>query len=437
MSYLLSLLLLLTQTNLTQSDLIERSKEVAQTLEARKYEAVAAQFDEAMQKALPTSSLGKTWDVLHKQLGSLKKTGKSRQVKADPYEVVFIECEFERGTLELKLVYDKAEKISGMAMLPAGTYALPKYAQPSETTTRQASIGKGLLNLPGTLMLPKTASAEAPVPVVLLVHGSGPQDRDETIGPNKPFLDLSHGLAARGVAVLRYEKRTRHYASMLALQASSLTVKQETIDDVVFAVNYLKSQPEIDKNRIYIAGHSLGGMLTPRIAAKTPDAAGYISLAGSSRPLEDSFLEQALELITKQPTLSDEEQAEVESLKKKVAMVKSPELKRETPASELPLGIPAAYWLDLRGYKPAEEAKSITKPLLMIHCGRDYQVTQEDWKLWEAALSELPNCTLRVLPKLNHLFMAGEGRSTPKEYLEVGHVDEELIEVIEHWVKAR
>ena len=118
---LLALLLLLPQTNL-----VDRSKEVAGSLDKNEFEAVVAQFDEAMQKALPKDALEKTWNLLHKQIGSLKKTGKSRQVKSDPYEVVFVECEFERGKLELKLVYDKAEKIAGMFMLPAESYAVPK-----------------------------------------------------------------------------------------------------------------------------------------------------------------------------------------------------------------------------------------------------------------------------------------------------------------------
>lgn len=417
-----------------QTNLVDRSQQVAQALENNKYEEVVAQFDDAMLKALPAPSLEKTWGVIHKRLGKLKQTGKSRQVKADPYEVVFVQCEFERGKLELKLVFDKTEKIAGMFMLPVGSYTLPKYAKPDAIVNRAASIGKGILNLPGTLMLPKSAGSQSPVPVVVLVHGSGPQDRDESIGPNKPFLDLAHGLAARGIAVLRYEKRTKQYASLMATQANSLTVKQETIDDVAFAVEYLKSQPEIDKQHIYIAGHSLGGMLLPRIAKRTPDAAGYIGLAGSSRPLEDSLIEQTQEILAKQAKISEKEQAELDALKKQVALVKSPELKPETPASDLPQGIPAVYWLDLRDYKPAEEAQSIAKPMLLIHAGRDDQVTEADWQLWETALKDRPNCTLKVLPKLNHLFMTGEGRSQPQEYMEEGHVDEELIEVISQWI---
>lgn len=417
-----------------QSNLVDRSKEVAKALDKSAYESVFAQFDEAMQKSLPKEKLETTWGMIHKQMGDLKDTGKARQVKADPFEVVFVECQFEQGKLELKLVYDKSEKIAGLFLLPAGSYTVPNYARPDQIVNREASIGKGLLNLPGTLMLPKAASAQQPVPVVVLVHGSGPQDRDETIGPNKPFLDIAHGLAARGIAVLRYEKRTRQYATIMAMQAASLTVKQETIDDVVYAFDYLKKQPEIDPKRIYVAGHSLGGMLLPRIAARTPDAAGYIGLAGSTRPLEDLIWQQTEEILSHQATLGEDEKAELEKLKAQVALVKSPDLTKDTPAADLPLGIPAAYWLDLRNYKPAEESKAITKPILLIQAGRDYQVTDEDWKLWQAALKDQPNVRFQKLDKLNHLFMTGEGRSQPKEYMAEGHVDEELIELLAKWI---
>ena len=420
-----------------QVNLVDRSKAVAEALDGNKFAEVVAQFDEGMQKALPQPALEKTWSLIHKQMGSLKQTGKSRQAAADPYEVVFIECEFERGKLELKLVYDKSEKISGMFMLPAGRYAVPSYARPDEIVNREASIGRGILNLPGTLMLPKTASAEAKVPVVVLVHGSGPQDRDETIGPNKPFLDISHGLAARGIAVLRYEKRTRQYSSVMALQASTLTVKHETIDDVVYALDYLKAQPEVDQQRIYIAGHSLGGMLLPRIAERTPTVAGYIGLAASSRPMEDLILDQTREILSKEAKISEEEQAELDKLTKQVALVKSTDLKRDTSATDLPLGIPAAYWLDLRGYEPAESAKSIEKPLLLIQAGRDYQVTEKDWAIWQAAMKDRANCTLQLLPKLNHLFQPGEGRSQPQEYMQEGHVDDELMETMAKWILKR
>jgi hypothetical protein len=121
--------------------------------------------------------------------------------------VVYVTCEFQRGKLDTKVVFD-GNKITGLFFVLSGTYKPPPYADSSKFEEREISIGKGIWSLPGTLSLPKGVGF---FPAVVLVHGSGPHDRDETIGPNKPFRDLANGLASRGIAVLRYEKRTKQY----------------------------------------------------------------------------------------------------------------------------------------------------------------------------------------------------------------------------------
>ena len=133
---------------------------------------------------------------------------------------------------------------------------------------------------------------------MILVHGSGPHDRDETIGPNKPFRDLAHGLASQGIAVLRYEKRTKEHPVRMAMSVNTITVKEETIDDAVAAFEALKSQEKIDPKRIFVLGHSLGGTLLPRIGKAKDGIAGFISLAGSTRPMEDLVLEQTRYILS-------------------------------------------------------------------------------------------------------------------------------------------
>jgi dienelactone hydrolase len=118
-----------------------------------------------------------------------------------------------------------------------------------------------------------------PFPAIVLVHGSGPNDRDETIGPNKPFRDLALGLASRGIAVLRYDKRTKAYPAKLAA-SKDLTVKEEVIDDALEGVKTARSQPKIDPARVFVLGHSLGGMLIPRVAAGDASLAGVIASPG-------------------------------------------------------------------------------------------------------------------------------------------------------------
>src|SRR5690606_29657538 len=132
---------------------------------------------------------------------------------------------------------------------------------------------------------PGRAGPEAPAPATGRALGSGPHDRDETVGPNKPFLDIARGLAAQGVAVLRYDKRTKARPQDYA--DGSVTIDSETTDDAVFAVAALREAPGIDPARVYVLGHSQGAMMAPRIAARSGHVAGLVLLAAPARPLLD------------------------------------------------------------------------------------------------------------------------------------------------------
>jgi len=137
-----------------------------------------------------------------------------------------------------------------------------------------------------------------------------------------------------------------------------------------------------------------------------------------------------------QGTLTDAQKSEIEALKAKVARVKDPGLNAQTAASDLPLNIPAAYWLDLRGYQPAEMAKGLAMPMLVLQGERDYQVAPDlDFGRWKTALSGKSNAVLKLYPKLNHLFIAGEGQPNPQEYNTAGHVSADVIADIAQWIK--
>lgn len=129
--------------------------------------------------------------------------------------------------------------------------------------------------LPGTLSLPDKSG---PFPVVLLIQGSGRHDRDQTIGPNKPFRDLAWGFAKNGIAVLRYDKRTKVYPNY---KYKNDTLQEWIIDDVLAAISLLNTIPEINKEQIFLLGHSLGGYLIPRIALQAPNLKGFIVMAGA------------------------------------------------------------------------------------------------------------------------------------------------------------
>ena len=391
-------------------------------------------FDATMRGALPEEKLRAVWDGLIAQAGAFKKQGATRTDRIGGYDVVFVACEFERAKLDAKVVFDPDGKIGGLFFVPS---AQPSDDAPASYVSRDAfeesdfTFGSEPWVLPGTLSVPK---GDGPFPAVVLVHGSGPQDRDETIGANKPFRDLASGLASRNIAVLRYEKRTLRYASKLNPLPLPFTVNEETVDDAVAAVESLRTTPRIDPKRIFVLGHSLGGMLVPRIAARSSNAAGFIILAGTTRPLDDVILEQTNYLALLDGQKSTDDQKQIEAVQTEINRIKKlTEADASDPA--LVFGAPASYWLDLRNYDPVDTAKNLERPLLILQGERDYQVTMTDFARWRAALDERPNVTLKTYPGLNHLFEDGKGPSAPAEYTIPGHVAQQIVEDVAAWVK--
>jgi len=238
------------------------------------------------------------------------------------------------------------------------------------------------------------------------------------------FKDLAEGLASRGIVVLRYEKRTLQYRARIAA-IKNYTVQDETVEDAVNAVAVLRKQPEVDGKRIFVLGHALGGYVAPRIAEQDGKLAGMVLMAGSARPLEDLLVEQVTYMgITGQ---------QLENAKLIQAKVKKLEPGDEdSPALG---GLPASYWLDLKGYDPVAAAKKLGIPMLILQGERDFQVTMADFALWKSAVGTSKGVVTESYPALNHLFVAGEGKSLPAEYSKPGHVAPAVIEEIAKFVK--
>lgn len=397
-----------------------------------RFEEATKSFDLIMSQLLPPAAMKQTWVAIESQYGKYQGHDAPIRENVQGSTLVRILCRFERGSLEARISFNSNNKIQGYFLSVVGKYRSPSYVNPESFATEEIEVGKGLLKLPGSLTIPK---GEGRFPGVVLVQGSGPSDRDETIGPNKPFKDLAEGLASHGIAVVRYEKRTKHYPLVAALSLSSLTVHEETVHDAAEAVALLRQQENVDPERIYVIGHSLGGWLLPRIYDAGKPISGLVSLAGSARPLEDLVLEQIEYLAGSDGETSEEDKLQIGKIREQVQLAKSAELSKKTPASKLPLSIPPAYWLDLRGYDAPKLAADIPARWLILQGERDYQVIDKDFKAWQAGLQSHPDVTYKRYAKLNHLFMAGDGPCLPAEYFREANVDEEVIRDIADWIQ--
>lgn len=410
-------------------------REVVEALARGDHREIWGRFDGGMQAAMSAEQLATLWPSLEAQAGKLASIDDTRSAEKDDLVAVTVPVSFDRLKLDVRIIFTKERKITGLFVTPAKLdheYVAPGYADASKFEEREVAVGEGELSLPGTLTLPKDPR---PCPVVILVHGSGPNDRDETIGPNKPFRDLAHGLATRGVGVLRYDKRTLVHGKALAERVgAALTVREETIDDVLAAATLLRSVPEIDARQIFVAGHSLGGMVVPRIAKADASLAGFVILAGSTLPLPATVLRQSRYIAEIDGALSPDEEKALAELERQVARIAT--LGDDDSGATL-LGVGATYWRDLAAHDPAALIAGEKRPILVLQGDRDYQVTLEDFAGWEKALAGKKNAQLKRYPTLNHLFVAGEGKSTPTEYQTPGNVAPEVIEDIVAFVARR
>ena len=301
-----------------------------------------------------------------------------------------------------------------------------KLESASLCTESDASFQSGNLKVPATLCTPKKLPGHEHFPVVVMVHGSGPHDRDETVGPNKVFKDLAEGLAANGIGSLRYDKRT--FFAKDAITPNS-TISDETIDDAVAAMGAAAKLQGVDAKRVYLLGHSLGGMMAPFIAERAPDTRGVILMAAAAMPL-DQTIERQLEAQLKATGAPQTDiDRQVQQLKQQFADVRSGKM----TGTAVVFGATAHYWADLFKHDTPAELKKLNLPFLVLQAGKDIQVVQADYDLIRSALAG-KHAEFKVFPDLNHLMIPIEGVSTGAEYAKPGHVDDAVSKTIADWI---
>lgn len=398
---------------------------------AGRYAEVVDNMSAVCAARLPPEMLGQAWESTASPIGIFVRQTEVTAKESGGKTTVSVICEFSVKELIAAFTFSKKGEIEGI-WLSYGEVM----EQPLESTSAyeemRIEVGNGATTLGGKLTLPK--GVEKP-PVVVLVHGSGQHDMDETIGKsaNKPFRDLAHGLAAQGIATIRYDKRYFVYPEEAQLEGG-MTIEGEVVKDVTAALELAETDPRVDNNRVYLLGHSLGGMLAPKIAYDNPPVKGIISMAGSLRGLEDILLDQNIEAL-KVSGLSEEEQAkQLKTVEESVQQIKSLEKSRKTGSI---FGQPAEYWTSLNSYQGEQYAKKLTIPMLVLQGGADFQCSVEkDYQSWRDALAGKSNVTYWVYTDLNHLFMKSGGVRDVTDYDAPATVEQRVIDDIAIWVKG-
>jgi pimeloyl-ACP methyl ester carboxylesterase len=384
---------------------------------------IRAHFDRAYLAHVPSPAAA----ALNASFAGLQRLRVDSVTTPAPDRVALIVTVNGTTRQRVSIAVDAHGLISALRAQPAGV-APPAQPPPG---VRELRVGVGSPPLKAMLTLP---AGSGPFPAVVLVSGSGPSDQDETVGPNKPFLDIALGLAARGIATVRYDKRTRDYPR--SLNRRTFTLTQEYVPDALAAVHLLEHEPAVDSHRIFVLGHSQGGTYAPLIAKRAPQLAGVILLAAGSEPLGAAMLRQVRYLATLPDPTGSQAKAQLREVTRIAAEIDNPAaLEKDSPATVL-FGVAGpAYFLSGLRYDEVATARSIPQPLLLLQGDRDYQVTvASDLDVWRRGLAGRKGVTITRFPQADHLFLDGAGPPTPLEYQKPGHVDPKLIPTIASWI---
>lgn len=438
---LLTLTLLATGLAFAESDLKAQAEADCDALLAGDFAAVVARFDENMAAVLDANGLEQSWSAVAPLLGEYLGRGEAELTQQDDFTVAVLQARFANSKLKVQIAYDAAGRIGGMQMQPVA----PETSDAAEETGAWTEVeltveADPAYPLGATLCLP-VGGDEALSPVVVLVQGSGSSDRNEAILQNAPFRDIAHGLAELGVATLRYDKRTFVYPECAGDTGLDIDIRGEMLDDVNAAIALLRADGRVDGSRIFVLGHSLGGMMVPAIAAENPDLAGAISMAGSLRRLWEIVYDQNQEAIAAYDAVELPE-AQRAVLDAQVAQIEADMETFRGGISELSddallLGVPVRYWKSLEEYAGEHFIDEIDLPLLILQGDADFQVyANVDYPLWQEALAGRDNVSFCLYEGLNHLMMPTQGMRDTTEYVTPSHVREDVIADIAAFVNG-
>jgi pimeloyl-ACP methyl ester carboxylesterase len=415
----------------------QKANDFLNIIVAKEFTKVTDYYDDVMKEQFPPMKVKQFWNGVISQYGEALNFGQPTEHELSGFNAVYIPIYFESITLEARVVFNDKNLISGFFITPKNNselYQLPEYADTTKFEEDNFTFGSDYWKMAGTLTIPK--DVENP-PVVVLVHGSGSHDRDESIGPNKPFKDIAWGLASQGIAVFRYDKRNYMHPDKFLENLDTITMYSESIEDPIIAVNALKELNNFSNSKFYLLGHSQGGYVIPYINSISSDYDGYISIAGLASDFRETLKRQYEYLFNFDGNFDVSEKQIYNELLSKIKKLDSLDSKNYDNKS-LPLDLSQAYWSFILEYDIQTKIRDITKPILVINGEKDYQVVEEDFLIWKKNLNNNKNAEFKWYDNLNHLLMLTENeKSGPRDYYIPANINNQVIIDIIKWIKSK
>lgn len=402
------------------------------------FERVAASFDSHLLQELPADKLRELWKQFTAGTGPFKKIVTSELTpERGGFQAVTIVCEFEH-TANVLVTFNAAGKIAGLYFGPKATetaseWHKPEYADPAKFTEVALTLKSGVWLLPATLAVPK---GTAPFPAVVLLPGSPPIDQDATVGPNKIFKDIAWGLASRGIAVLRYAKRSHAFGAGLGLgEVSFFRLREETNDDARAALALLSGRKDIDHQHTFLLGHSLGGFAAPQVAAENPEVKGIIAMGSPAGDLLGVLIER----LRAGAAAGGEQGAMMAQSAEELERVQEGRVDPGAVIEVFGQRVPAGFWIEQKNYQAGAATAKLQVPALVLVGKHDAEVPADDADQWRRALADRKDAEVRFYPDLFHLFMpstaTGNGDS-PEDWSRPAHVAGQVTQDIAVWVLA-
>lgn len=410
-------------------EMIELANQLSIDLSMRQYDNVVSNFAPNVAEVLSKENLEINWLYTAGNIGKFQGLSATDVVVDGETITVKDTLNFDSRAAVVNYTFNKDKKIEGIWF---STELLLPVAESTEVFYEEIiQVGYNENKMNGLITIP--LGVENP-PVVILVHGSGSYDLNESIGANRPFYDIAHGLAEYGIATIRYDKRHAVYPDELPalVNANNFTIEDEVTKDVDSIIKQIQNIDTVDSDRIYVLGHSLGGMLAPKIATENEEVVGIISMAGTLRSIEDIILSQNEETIESMTMMSDEEKTILlDSIKQEINLIKS----LTAESTDIIMGYPASYWYSYQVLDNINLAKNLDIPVLVLQGTDDFQILIDvDYPLWEETLSNNENAVFKTYEGLNHLMMQTSGLRNIGDYEVEGNVSEEVIADIAEFI---